>query len=113
MNAIFKGASVNILELGWALRRIKDFKGQTILLTHHQAFSPYEKIIGKATHFGVHDQQANTNLCEQFFGFLPKISVWYWGHEHRLNFFKSNAYGIPCTRTVGNSSFQVHHDNTY
>jgi predicted phosphodiesterase len=109
----YQGPFVYPEELAWAKEKILSFKGQTILLTHHQAFSPYEKIIGVLTSFGTTNQQINPKLCEQFFEFLPKVDVWYWGHEHKLNFFKPNAYGIPCARLLGNSSFQVHHPDTY
>ena len=109
----YEGAYVYPKELDWAINKIKNFSGQTILLTHHQAFSPYDKILGNQTKFGWYNPQVDTTLCEQLFQVLPKVSVWFWGHEHRLNMLKGNAYGIPCSRTVGNSSFQVHHKDTY
>jgi hypothetical protein len=99
--------------LAWAQRRIKEFKGQTILLTHHQLFSPYDKIIGVMTGFGYYNQQFNNLLSQQLFDVLSKVSVWFWGHEHRLAGFIGNAYGVSTSRLLGNSAFQIHHPDTY
>jgi hypothetical protein len=83
------------------------------LLTHHQAFSAYDPVIGSKTLFGTHSPQIDYTLMQQLFDVGPKVSVWFWGHEHRLGIYKSYSYGFPCCRMVGNSAFQVHQDNTY
>ena len=51
----------------WAIKKIKEFKGQTILLTHHQPFSAFEKMLGKFTKFGLSNQQIDNLLFEQMF----------------------------------------------
>lgn len=83
------------------------------MLTHHYAYSAYESILGFLSKFGRTNNQVDTKLSEQLFEILPKVSVWYWGHEHRLSLMEPNAFGIPCTRTLGNSAFQVHKPKTY
>ncbi len=65
------------------------------------------------TRMGRRNQQINNKLYEQLFDVLPRVSAWYWGHEHRLTFYKFNAYGIACGRMLGNSSFQVNTPTTY
>jgi hypothetical protein len=57
-----------------------EFEGQTVLLTHHQPFSAYEKIIGVSTKLGYQNQQIDGQLYSQLFDVIPKVSVWYWGH---------------------------------
>ena len=50
---------------------------------------------------------------EQLSEVSPRVSVWFWGHEHRLAFYKPQAYGVPCARMLGNSAFQIKKDNYY
>jgi hypothetical protein len=41
------------------------------------------------------------------------VSLWFWGHEHRLAGYIGNAYGVAAARLLGNGSFQVYEDNYY
>ena len=46
-----------------------------VLFSHHPLFTAFDPISGAAV---------NTLLLEQIRPSLPKLTVWFWGHEHRL-----------------------------
>jgi predicted phosphodiesterase len=66
-------------EVAWVRDKVEGAGGRrTILLSHHQLFSPYERIGGGTI---------NPNLKGQLGPVLPPDTVWYWGHEHDLILF--------------------------
>jgi hypothetical protein len=69
---------------------------KTILLSHHQLFSGYEKI---------GDSPVNQSLLQQLQSVLSKITMWLWGHEHDLVIFDKyqGVYG----RCIGHGAFPV------
>jgi hypothetical protein len=69
---------------------------KTILLSHHQLFSGYEKI---------GDSPVNQSLRQQLQSVLSKITMWFWGHEHNLVIFDNyqGVYG----RCIGHGAFPV------
>jgi Calcineurin-like phosphoesterase len=69
---------------------------KTILLSHHQLFSGYEKI---------GDSPVNQSLRQQLQDVLNKITMWLWGHEHNLVIFDKyqGVYG----RCIGHGAFPV------
>jgi predicted phosphodiesterase len=70
---------------------------KTVLLSHHPLFSAYEAIGG---------EPVNHNLLETFQDLLPAVAVWFWGHEHRLDFYKPYL-GLQRGRCLGCSAIPV------
>lgn len=66
-------------EIDWHLSKIQNRgKRKLALFSHHQLFSAFEPIGGKAV---------NERLLGQFESSLAAIDLWLWGHEHRLNVY--------------------------
>jgi predicted phosphodiesterase len=70
---------------------------KNILLSHHQLFSAYDEI-GDGKHF-------NQKLYDQLSSILPRVSMWFWGHEHNLVIFKK--YMGVLGRCIGCGAFPV------
>lgn len=73
----------------WHLERIKEFPGNTILLSHHQLFSSFTRIGPKDT-AGRHCPY-NPRLRSSYDKFRDTgrtISAWLWGHEHILSIYE-------------------------
>lgn len=100
------GPSIRIDEMRWHQHRIRNFKGSTVLLSHHQLFSICEKINGNKTKFKKFSC-FNPLMYAQLFEHLGDVSAWFWGHEHSFMLFKDNLFGVSKSRLVGNSSFHV------
>jgi hypothetical protein len=84
-------------EVAWVRDKIERAAGRrTIVLSHHQFFSPYERIGGGFF---------NPRLKEQLGPFLPADTVWYWGHEHDLILF--GAYQGVRGRCIGHGAIPV------
>jgi hypothetical protein len=90
--------------LNWALKKIDQFTGKTILMTHHPYFSSIKKAVGKKSDMGRKNPQVNPNLASQLFEALPKITCWMWGHEHRFSTYKVNSFGVNRAVLTGNSA---------
>jgi len=96
-------------EVEWALEKINGFPGQTILLSHHQPFSPYEEIgsmeLKKPT-----DYYKNPHLLALHERLQSEsqsgVCLWIWGHEHNLCIYSPFA-GIEHGRCVGHSAVPV------
>ena len=70
-------------EVKWLKERIRQADGRiTVLLSHHQLFTKYEQIASQAI---------NQVLLKQVQEVLPRITVWFWGHEHNLVIYKRFA----------------------
>ena len=82
-------------EIAWNLWKIQERGSRkTVLLSHHQLFSTFEPI-GRT--------YINDHLLGQFQPVLDKIAIWFWGHEHRLDFY--DAYqGLSRGRCLGCSA---------
>ncbi len=97
-------------ELQWQLDKIERVHaqgGKTVLISHHQLFSPFATIgrpAGKPA-----DQQAyNTNLLSSFRDVLQggKVTAWFWGHEHNLAVYQ--PYGpLLKGRCIGHGAVPV------
>jgi hypothetical protein len=84
-------------EVEWLKDKVNNADGRkTILLSHHQLFTAYEKIDGHAV---------NQKLFAQLQDILPKITAWFWGHEHNLVIYK--PYLNVLARCIGNGAFPV------
>jgi hypothetical protein len=77
---LWKGVEIYPEEVAWVIKKVKEFSGQTILISHHPYFSTFEKAIGKWTQMGFKNSNVNPNLASQFFEILPKLTCWMWGH---------------------------------
>jgi len=89
-------------EKKWAQDKLKNFTGKTILLTHHQLFSFNSAINGKAHKH----RYKNESLLSTFKEYFPKISAWFWGHEHNLIIFDPNL-GLEKGRLIGCSGYEA------
>jgi hypothetical protein len=82
-------------QLPWLEEQMKDRARKTLLLSHHQLFSVYEK--------------DTPGLREQLEPFLNRYGVkaWFWGHEHRCVLYESNA-GVDFGRCIGHGGVPVY-----
>jgi hypothetical protein len=90
-------------EVGWHLRRIAEFEGKTILLSHHQLFSAFSRIGPAGT-----GAPSNPHLLQMFCeaAQLGKIPAWFWGHEHSLGVYEPYA-GLERGRCIGHGAVPV------
>ena len=89
--------SVDDQEIVWMKDKVNNAEGRkTILLSHHQLFSVFEKIGGNAV---------NQKLVSQVQDILPKLTAWFWGHEHNMVIYK-RCQGI-LGRCIGHGAFPV------
>ena len=93
-------------EANWHLNKIAGAgKRRTALFSHHQLFSPFGSV-------GTVNNQRyayNTSLFSSFGAVLPKIDLWFWGHEHTLALYDSYM-GLARGRCVGASAVPVYSD---
>jgi hypothetical protein len=94
-------------EVEWIARRVREFPGRTILLSHHQLFSAFSPI-GKAGPNGVRSP-CNPHLLAMFAELKDegRIAAWFWGHEHSLGIYKPFA-GLRRGRCIGNGAVPVY-----
>lgn len=84
-------------EMGWLKAQVDGAgEAKTILLSHHPLFSAFDDI----DHKPVNDQ-----LLTQVRELLPRITAWYWAHEHNLVIYKE--YLNFHARLVGHGAFPV------
>ena len=97
-------------ELRWQIDKIERVHasgGRTILISHHQLFSPFATI-GRAAAKPADQQAYNTNLLNSFRDVLQagKVSGWFWGHEHNLAIYE--PYGpLSKGRCIGHGAVPV------
>jgi hypothetical protein len=93
-------------ELEWHCARIKEFRGRTILLSHHQLFSAFSPI-GKPDQRGVRSA-VNPHLLKAYNSMAASgsISAWLWGHEHTLSIYEPFA-GLHRGRCLGHGAVPV------
>ncbi|MBZ4189421.1 metallophosphoesterase family protein [Niabella beijingensis] len=89
-------------ELKWVKKRLDEFGGKTIMLSHHQLFSRKATIDHKSPEYH------NTWLDAQFSSyFRDRIAAWYWGHEHAFAVYYDGVLGLNKGRLLGSSSYEV------
>jgi hypothetical protein len=95
-------------EVEWHLRRIAEFEGKTILLSHHQLFSAFSPIGPAGT-----GAASNSHLLQMFgeAARLGEISAWFWGHEHSLGIYEPYA-GLERGRCIGHGAVPVYATQT-
>jgi len=87
----------------WAIDKLQNFNGKTIMLSHHQLFSHTGNM--NSDQYG--DSYANPHLYRYFSPFFHnKIATWFWGHEHSFALFKNGSWGLNQGRLVGSSSYE-------
>ncbi|MGY4480129.1 metallophosphoesterase [Bradyrhizobium sp. USDA 3364] len=95
----------------WHRRRMEEFAGSTILLSHHQLFSAFSEI-GKADDRA--QRAAYNPKLRQTFEMLQSIGkpipAWFWGHEHNLCLYKPYI-GLAKGRCVGCSAIPTFVDD--
>jgi hypothetical protein len=69
---------------------------RTVLLSHHQLFTAIEDIGG---------QSVNVRLQGQVGSVLPKVDVWFWGHEHNQVIYK--RWEGVLARCLGHGAYPV------
>ncbi|HTL63642.1 MAG TPA: metallophosphoesterase [Pseudolabrys sp.] len=92
-------------EVMWHHDKLDNFKGTTILLSHHQLFSANSKIADGQRPW------LNESLNAVFRPYYDRIAAWFWGHEHNLVIFKDNqtfgdTVGLRKGRLVGCSAYE-------
>lgn len=99
--------SLNANEAAWLRGLIEEGKGRkkTILLSHHQLFSPFESV-GQVdgVRYGY-----NNSLAQTFGSVIDQIEWWFWGHEHNLGVYEP-FMGLRRGRCVGCSAVPVFKD---
>jgi hypothetical protein len=84
-------------EVAWVKDKVANAGGRkTILLSHHQLFSTFEKIGGDAV---------NQALLKQLGDILPQVTAWFWGHEHNLVVY--DEFQGVLGRCIGHGAFPV------
>ncbi len=97
-------------EVKWHLDKIQRFHaagGRTLLLSHHQLFSPFAAI-GRDDLKPADKRAYNTNLLDSFRAPIEagKVAAWFWGHEHNLAIYE--PYGpLAHGRCIGHGSVPV------
>jgi hypothetical protein len=74
----------------WLKAQLQQQGPKSILLTHHQLFSPYE---GRAK---------DRKLAKKVSDLLPRLFAWFWGHEHKCVIFGDHR-GIKA-RCIGHGA---------
>jgi hypothetical protein len=77
-------------QLEWLTAQLDPPARRSILLSHHQLFSPYDRRVTKST------------LLHETEALLPQVYAWFWGHEHRCVIMGEHL-GIKA-RCVGHGS---------
>ena len=96
-NTVDDATSVDDQEVIWMQDKVNNAGGRkTILLSHHQLFSCFEKIGGQAV---------NQKLLPQVQAILSKLTAWIWGHEHNMVIYKE--YQGVRGRCIGHGAFPV------
>jgi hypothetical protein len=98
---------VNAAEEAWHRDRLKEFNGASILLSHHQLFSPFSQI-GKPAVSGKL-LPYNPRLRDTFHRLRDEskpIVAWFWGHEHNLCIYQPYS-DFPPGRCLGHGAIPV------
>jgi predicted MPP superfamily phosphohydrolase len=91
-------------EIKWHVHKLKNFQGNTILLSHHQLFSCHDAINSSRYK---RSTIINTHLYKTFRDYFNRISVWFWGHEHNQAYYEDGLFGLAKGRLVGCSAYEA------
>ncbi|HEX4262014.1 MAG TPA: metallophosphoesterase, partial [Acetobacteraceae bacterium] len=98
--------SLEPAEEAWHLRRITEFEGPTILLSHHPMFSAFREIGPRDDAGRLDPVNVSLAACFERFRAAGRIAAWFWGHEHNLCIYQPYA-GLARGRCVGNGAVPV------
>jgi hypothetical protein len=93
-------------EVAWLRDKLENFSGTTILLSHHQLISAYEKLNDGPRPY------LNESLYATFKPYFERIAAWYWGHEHNLVLYENDLQiqagdlALKKGRLVGCSAYE-------
>jgi hypothetical protein len=79
-----RAPDLQVNEAIWHRDKLDKFPGTTILLSHHQLISAYEKLNGGQRPY------LNESLYGTFKPYFDRIAAWYWGHEHNLVLYEND-----------------------
>jgi hypothetical protein len=99
-------------EQEWLVRRMQEFSGKTILLSHHQLFSAFSQIGTRRANGRFNP--VNPKLQATYAALTrngKEVAAWFWGHEHNLCIYQPYA-GLARGRCVGYSAIPVFVDDT-
>lgn len=68
----------------WLEKRVREFNGRTILLSHHQLFSAFSQIGKPAGDGRLLAYNPNLLILLRKLQAAGEIAAWFWGHEHNL-----------------------------
>jgi len=91
-------------EAVWLRSVMQEAKGKkkTILLSHHQLYSPFEPLgVMNGVRYGI-----NPMLADTFGPVIDQVEWWFWGHEHNLGVYEPYM-GLKRGRCVGASAVPV------
>jgi predicted phosphodiesterase len=93
-------------EIIWHQHKLENFKGTTVLLSHHQLCSAKE-VLNKNGAFPC----LNDELNRVFRPYYDRVAAWLWGHEHCLIIFQDNLSFTGTTplrkgRLIGCSAYE-------
>jgi calcineurin-like phosphoesterase family protein len=94
-------------EEAWLIERVQEFKGKTILASHHPMFSAFSAPSPKDA--AGNENPINPNLkrlLDRLIAAGGNIPAWFWGHEHNLCVYESYA-GLKFGRCIGHSAVPV------
>jgi predicted phosphodiesterase len=84
-------------EVEWVRDKLENNGGRrSLLLSHHQLFTAYEKI---------HDKYFNDHLQSQLGPVLSNVALWIWGHEHNFVVYEK-CMGV-LARCLGHGAFPM------
>jgi Calcineurin-like phosphoesterase len=86
----YEEAGLKDPQLEWLSAQLDGSAPQSILLSHHQLFSPYDK------------RALSNTLLPKVTALLPRVHAWFWGHEHRC-IVMGDHLGIKA-RCIGNGA---------
>lgn len=98
------GPKLRDSELQWHCDKLENFKGQTILLSHHQLSSANAKINGVAS--GQSPVWLNNSLLNAFAPYFDSVPAWYWGHEHNLVSYQDGFRSLAKGRLIGCAGYE-------
>lgn len=82
-------------QLGWLEDHLEDRQRKSLLLSHHQLFSAYEK--------DSKTLQARLESLLERYG----VNAWFWGHEHRCVFYETHER-VQAARCIGHGGVPVY-----
>lgn len=96
-------------EEAWLEERVREFKGRTILVSHHQLFSAFSQIGKPAKDGKLLSYNPGLLVLLRKLQAAGDISAWFWGHEHNLCIYQSYL-GLDRGRCVGHGAIPIFED---